>query len=85
MSEKNKQPDITFTEAEVQGVAEFVNFVFKEARFDIVCGDARKLTAHLNHMHHIVKKMESHIMEIKRTFKAPKTAVKRKAKAKAKT
>lgn len=65
--------DPTYTEQEVQAVANFVNFVFKRAKFDgLSSAEARQLTIYFNDMHNHVSKIEQYIFEIKKIIKGPK-------------
>jgi hypothetical protein len=56
-------PQITFDEKEIQGVADFVNYVYNNAVFTQKPVEAMKLTKLLNHMHHHIKKMEDHVFD----------------------
>jgi len=63
---------ITFTDKEVQVVADFVNFVYKKAKFDINSAEAMKYSASMNSMHTVIKKMEAHIFEIHKVIETKK-------------
>ena len=65
------QPQMTFTEAEVAQTAAFVNFIYKKARWDVSTEENQQLTKYLVHMAQLIKKMDSHIMELKRVIQAP--------------
>lgn len=56
-------PQITFTEKEVQSVADFVNYVYKNASFTHKMDDSLKLVRMLNAMQSHIKKMEDHIFD----------------------
>jgi hypothetical protein len=59
-------PQITFTEAEVQGVADFINYCYKNASFTMKMDDAVKMNKMLSAMHQHVSKMEKYIFEFKK-------------------
>jgi hypothetical protein len=59
-------PDISFTEAEVQAVADFVNYMFKNANASMSMQEARKVTGMFNGMHQHVVKIEKYIFEHRR-------------------
>jgi len=65
-------PALTFTEAEVQAVADFVNFIYQNATFDnMTSKGAQQYSAWLANIHQHVKVCEAHIMELVGTSKAP--------------
>lgn len=67
-TESPVQPQLTFTEAEVQGVADFVNFVYRNGDYKLNMADARKLTSMLTAMHHHIAKIEKYIFEYSRNL-----------------
>lgn len=65
-------PAISFTEQEVQQVAEFVNYVYKHGDFKMSMADARKVTSMLSSMHSHVSKIEKYIFEHRRVLASKK-------------
>lgn len=64
---------LTFDEKEVKKTADFVNFVYNRAQFDKMnCQDVIAMQGFLAHMSGLIKKMDAHILEIKRVIPAPK-------------
>lgn len=66
-------PELTFTEEEVQKVANFVNFLYKNAKFDKVSAkDATVISNYFDYMHAHISKLESYILEFMRITNAKK-------------
>lgn len=65
-------PSITFTEAEVQKIADFVNFMYLNFSKNMDMKTAKKVIAMFNDMHAHMEKVESYIFEFKRTVEAKK-------------
>lgn len=69
---KEPLPDIAFTEQEVQQVADFINYVFKNGTFSMAFGDIKKVSTMLQAMHAHVAKIEKYIFEHRRIIAAKK-------------
>jgi hypothetical protein len=67
-------PDISFTEAEVQQVADFINFVYKNGEFKMTMADTKKVQVMLGQMHAHVTKIEKYIFEHRRILASKKKA-----------
>lgn len=70
LGERSVDQQLTFTEAEVREVADFVNFVFKHARWDFESKEAFDFTKLYQKMAQHVKKCEDHIFEHKATYQS---------------
>ena len=57
---------ITFTDNEIQEVADFLNFIYKNAKWEMTTQDALELVKRINQMNAHMKKMEKHIYEVKK-------------------
>jgi len=75
---------LTFTEDEVKKTAEFVQFVYDHGRFDVDTKGALKLTRCLTHMNNVIKKMDDHIMELKKVTLPTPTNINKPTKKKGK-
>jgi len=66
-----KELQLTFSEEEVQDVAEFINFVYRHAswRFETT-KVGLQLQNHMVKMKDHLGKMEDHIFEVKKIYKA---------------
>ena len=62
---------LTFTEEEVKKTADFVQFVYDHGKFELSTKQSLALTRFFGHMNELIKKMDSHIMELKRVVKKP--------------
>jgi len=71
---------LTFTEQEAKEHAEFVNFVFNRASWNLPTADVMKLAVMFNKMHAFQKKVDDHVMELKEVIEKPKPDSKGKAK-----
>lgn len=69
---KEPLPEITFAEAEVQKVADFINWVFQNGTYAMKLGDMKKVSGMLNDMHAHVSKIEKYIFEHRRVIAAKK-------------
>jgi hypothetical protein len=65
-------PEISFTEAEVQQVADFINYVYINGEFKMKMADTKKINLMLSHMHAHVTKCESYIFEHRRVIASRK-------------
>ena len=68
---------VTFTEKEVQGVAEFVNFVYQKASWNLSTKENQLLSKYLSVMAQHIKKMDDHILELKSVVPATPKAEKK--------
>ena len=64
--------EISFTEEEVKKIVDFVNFVFKNARWDLNSKDVFEFSKLYNGVISHIKKCESHIMELKKVIEPVK-------------
>lgn len=71
---KEPLPEITFAEAEVQQVADFVNYVYLNGSFSIKMAEMKKMQGMLSNMNALIVKMEKYIFEHKRVIAAKKAA-----------
>jgi len=62
---------ITFSEQEAKEHAEFINFVYTKANWNIPTADVMKLAVMFNKMHAFQKKIDDNIMELKEIIKKP--------------
>lgn len=69
---KEPLPDITFAEAEVQKVADFINWVYQNGTYPMKMSDIKKVSGMLNDMHAHVAKIEKYIFEHRRVIAAKK-------------
>lgn len=69
---KEPIPEISFNEAEVQAVADFINYCYKNGTYTMGMDGAVKLNKMLSAMHNHVTKIEKYIFEFKRTVAAKK-------------
>ena len=69
---KEPLPEIAFVEAEVQAIADFVNYCYKHGSFTMGMAEAVKLNKMLGAMHSHISKIEKYIFEFKRTVAAKK-------------
>jgi hypothetical protein len=67
-------PVLTFAEAEVQKVADFVNYMYLNAEFKGAMKDYKKVNQMFADMHAHVQKIEKHIFEFKRISSYKKAA-----------
>jgi hypothetical protein len=67
-------PVLLFAEAEVQKVADFVNFMYTSAEFKGSMKDYKKVNQMFADMHAHVGKIEKHIFEFKRISNIKKAA-----------
>ena len=75
--------EMTFTEKEIAGVAEFVNFVYGKAKWDITTKETQQLSKYLAHMANHIKKMDDYKFEfVKATEISKENKFKDAAKAK---
>ena len=61
---------ISFTEKEIQSVADFVNMVYTKANFNFNSKEAMSYSKSLAEMHETIKKMEAHKFEINKVIEA---------------
>lgn len=66
------EPVITFSESQVQKVADFINFMYLNAEFKGGMKDFKKVNTMFADMHEHVKLIESHIFELKKIRAAKK-------------
>ncbi len=71
---KEPLPEITFAEAEVQQVADFVNYVYLNGSFSIKMSEMKKMQGMLSNMNALIVKMEKYIFEHRRVIAAKKAA-----------
>lgn len=74
--------DLTFTENEAQGCADFINFVMNRAEWKINSKEAIRLNAYFDFMHRFQSKVDAHILELKKVDNPPPKEPKTKRKAK---
>lgn len=67
-------PEISFAEAEVQQVADFVNYCYKHGEFKMQMADTKKINTMLSNMHTHITKLEKYIFEHRRVITAKKAA-----------
>ena len=65
-------PDISFSEAEVQQVADFVNYVYTNGEFKMKMADTKKINVMLSNMHAHITKCEAYIFEHRRVLASKK-------------
>lgn len=63
-----------FLSEDVTKAAAFGDFVRKRARWDMSTEEAIELTKHLAWYNGLIRKIDEHVLELKRTFEAPKPA-----------
>ena len=63
---------LTFTEAEAKGCADFINFVANRAQWNLSTQEVLQLARHLNFMHGFQTKVDDHIFEHKKTIETKK-------------
>lgn len=68
-------PDIAFAEAEVQKIADFINWVYTNGLYNMKLSDMKKVSGMLNDMHAHVAKIEKYIFEHRRVVAAKKAVV----------
>ena len=61
-----------FLSEDVTKAIAFGEFVRKKAKWDISSEEAIELTKHLAWYNGLVKKVNDHVLELRRTFEAPK-------------
>ena len=67
----DSQSQLTFTEAEVKKVEDFLNFIHQNAEFNLKAPDIHKYHSMYVDMVKICKEMRNSIMELVHTSKAP--------------
>ena len=65
-------PEISFTEVEIQQVADFINYVYINGEFKMKMADTKKINLMLSHMHAHVTKCEAYIFEHRRVIASRK-------------
>lgn len=65
-------PQITFTESDVQKVADFINYMYLNAEFKGGMKEFKKLNQMFADVHAHIKVMEAHIFEVKKISAAKK-------------
>lgn len=65
-------PEITFSEAEVNDVAQFVNWVYLNGRFEMTPKESKDMAQKFAKMHQHVSKIEQYIFEFRRVVNAKK-------------
>jgi len=63
-----------FLSEDVTKAAAFGDFVRKRAKWEMSTEEAIELTKHLAWYNGMVRKIDEHVLELKRTFEAPKLA-----------
>lgn len=69
-----EEPQLTFTESQVQKVADFINFMYQNADFKGSMQVFKKVNSMFADMHEHMKMIEAHIFEVKK-IRAAKKAV----------
>lgn len=69
---KKPLPQLTFSEAEVQRVADFINFVYLNANFSMDMKGFKAINQKFADMHNHVSKIERYIFEHKKVSEAKK-------------
>jgi hypothetical protein len=64
--QKAPPPHPSFSEEEVKSVAEFMNFTFHKAKWELTSSEVQKLAAHFTKFHEHVNKMDSYILEFRK-------------------
>lgn len=63
-----------FLSEDVTKATAFGDFVRRQARWEISTEQAIELTKHLAWFNGLVRKIDEHVLELKKTFEAPKQA-----------
>lgn len=63
-------PSISFSEDEVKEVAEFVNYIIKNAYWDHSTVEALKLGRMIKKMDDHIKKIDGYVLEVKKVYNA---------------
>jgi hypothetical protein len=66
------EPVLTFTEAQVQKVADFINYMYLNAEFKGGMKEFKRINQMFSDMHEHMRVIESHIFEVKRIRQAKK-------------
>jgi hypothetical protein len=64
------QPQISFVEAEIREVEDFINNVYMKAKFEVSPKEMKDFQVSLGKMANHVKKIREHILEITRVIPA---------------